>query len=189
MALEWTTSTPPPRTDKIHAAVTNSSGPGVIVSACPTTHFPLGLLRVLCSGIIPTLHVLCYSVGKRGKVPIYTKQFSCPPRCLCILKQNESRCSLWHLLTPSWLTRNQRTQCWCAEAGIDYSRHGGGTCDIPCSGDETIECGSTYAFTMYELDREAPSPTPAPIPLATWGDDYVGCFADDAIDRVLGQIL
>ena len=40
---------------------------------------------------------------------------------------------------------------------------------------------------MYELDREAPSPTPAPIPLATWGDDFVGCFADDAVDRVLGD--
>lgn len=61
---------------------------------------------------------------------------------------------------------------------MDLTR-GEGTCDFPCSGDESSICGGFYSFTLYEL-TEAPPPTPAA------EDGYVGCFADDKDDRVLG---
>ncbi len=58
-------------------------------------------------------------------------------------------------------------------------RHGEGTCDFPCSGDDSTVCGGFYSFTLYELAKPAP-PSPAA------DDGYVGCFADDKDDRVLG---
>lgn len=40
-------------------------------------------------------------------------------------------------------------------------------------------CGGLDSFSLYNL-AEAPLPTPPT------GDNYVGCFADDRHDRVLG---
>ena len=70
------------------------------------------------------------------------------------------------------------TQCWCQDSHIDL-RHGAGTCDYNCSGDEAIVCGGFDSFSLYDL-AEAPLPTPPT------DDNYVGCFADDRQDRVLG---
>ncbi|CAN0287469.1 unnamed protein product, partial [Ectocarpus sp. 6 AP-2014] len=63
-------------------------------------------------------------------------------------------------------------ECWCQEENIDL-RHGEGTCDFPCSGDESIVCGGFDSFSLYDLPR------------STADDKYVGCFADDRDDRVL----
>lgn len=69
-------------------------------------------------------------------------------------------------------------ECWCQDESIEL-RHGAGTCDFQCSGDFSIVCGGFDSFSLYELvERELPSPPAA--------DNYVGCFADDRNDRVLG---
>ncbi|CAM9628762.1 unnamed protein product, partial [Ectocarpus sp. 12 AP-2014] len=69
-------------------------------------------------------------------------------------------------------------ECWCQDSHIDL-RHGAGTCDYNCSGDEAIVCGGFDSFSLYDL-AEAPLPTPPT------DNNYVGCFADDRHDRVLG---
>ncbi|CAM9220630.1 unnamed protein product [Ectocarpus sp. 6 AP-2014] len=38
-------------------------------------------------------------------------------------------------------------ECWCQEENIDL-RHGEGTCDFPCSGDESIVCGGFDSFSL-----------------------------------------
>eukprot|EP00903_Cladosiphon_okamuranus_P014055 g13064.t1 len=63
-------------------------------------------------------------------------------------------------------------ECWCA-AEIDL-RHGDGTCDIACTGDSGTTCGGFYAFDLFELESSLEDP-------------YLGCFADDKRDRVLGD--
>lgn len=69
-------------------------------------------------------------------------------------------------------------ECWCQDESI-HLRHGAGTCDYQCSGDESIVCGGFDSFSLYDLEeRELPSPPK--------DDNYVGCFADDRNDRVLG---
>ncbi|CAM9931361.1 unnamed protein product [Ectocarpus sp. 4 AP-2014] len=73
-------------------------------------------------------------------------------------------------------------ECWCA---IDVDlRHGEATCDYPCAGDSEATCGGFDAFDLFELERDG---TPAPpMPVAPTDDNYVGCYADDRRDRVLG---
>ncbi|CAM9717047.1 unnamed protein product, partial [Ectocarpus sp. 4 AP-2014] len=69
-------------------------------------------------------------------------------------------------------------ECWCQDETIDL-RHGEGTCDYACTGDDSVLCGGILSFSLYELE-EAVLPTSPP------DDNYVGCFADDRQDRVLG---
>ncbi|CAN0154082.1 unnamed protein product, partial [Ectocarpus sp. 6 AP-2014] len=69
-------------------------------------------------------------------------------------------------------------ECWCQDTDIDL-RHGEATCDYACSGDASISCGGFYAFTLYDLEG-------ANLPTPPADDNYVGCFADDLQDRVLG---
>ncbi|CAM9474079.1 unnamed protein product, partial [Ectocarpus fasciculatus] len=70
-------------------------------------------------------------------------------------------------------------ECWCQDESIDFRRHGAATCDYQCSGDDSIVCGGFDAFSLYDLEEgELPSPPT--------DDNYVGCFADDRNDRVLG---
>ncbi|CAM9249348.1 unnamed protein product [Ectocarpus sp. 13 AM-2016] len=69
-------------------------------------------------------------------------------------------------------------ECWCQDADIDL-RHGEATCDYACSGDASISCGGFDAFTLYDLEG-------ANLPTPPADDNYVGCFADDRHDRVLG---
>eukprot|EP00752_Nemacystus_decipiens_P018611 g16686.t1 len=73
-------------------------------------------------------------------------------------------------------------ECWCA---VDVNpRHGEGTCDYPCAGDPVVSCGGFNAFDLFELERDG-TPTP-PVPAAPVDDNYMGCYADDQDDRVLG---
>lgn len=53
-------------------------------------------------------------------------------------------------------------------------RHGLGNCDYRCSGDLELFCGGDHAFNVYSI----------PPPEAHTAANYVGCFADDATDRV-----
>ncbi|CAM9855150.1 unnamed protein product, partial [Scytosiphon promiscuus] len=69
-------------------------------------------------------------------------------------------------------------ECWCQDESI-HLRHGAGSCDYQCSGDDSIVCGGFDSFSLYDLEGgELPSPPT--------DDNYVGCFADDQNDRVLG---
>lgn len=68
-------------------------------------------------------------------------------------------------------------KCWCQDETIDF-RHGEGTCDFRCSGDETTFCGGFDSFSLYKLEE-------AVLPTSPTVDSYVGCFADDRNDRVL----
>ncbi|CAN0388087.1 unnamed protein product [Pylaiella littoralis] len=69
-------------------------------------------------------------------------------------------------------------ECWCQDADIDL-RHGEGTCDFRCSGDESVVCGGVNSFNLYGLESVDPPSPPT-------DENYVGCFADDRDDRVLG---
>ncbi|CAN0458863.1 unnamed protein product, partial [Ectocarpus sp. 12 AP-2014] len=40
-------------------------------------------------------------------------------------------------------------ECWCQDENIDYLRHGDGTCDYECSGDDSIVCGGFDSFSLY----------------------------------------
>lgn len=62
-------------------------------------------------------------------------------------------------------------QCWCGAEGIDYARHGEATCNRPCTGDDSIDCGGTWAFSIYEFVET--------------DTNYIGCFKDTYGDRVL----
>lgn len=53
-------------------------------------------------------------------------------------------------------------------------RHGVGVCDFLCSGDSQLMCGGDHAFDVYSI----------PVPEAHTASNYVGCFADDANDRI-----
>ncbi|CAM9742807.1 unnamed protein product, partial [Sphacelaria rigidula] len=78
-------------------------------------------------------------------------------------------------------------QCWCGASDVDYDRHGSGTCDDDCEGDSSVKCGGYYAFTLYE---QRPTPTtPAPTPAPTMYQESLGCFKDEADDRVLTNML
>ncbi|CAM9334004.1 unnamed protein product, partial [Ectocarpus sp. 13 AM-2016] len=68
-------------------------------------------------------------------------------------------------------------ECWCQDENIDL-RHGEGTCDFRCSGDERTVCGGFDSFSLYKLEE-------AVVPSSPTDDSYVGCFADDRDDRVL----
>ncbi|CBJ30578.1 conserved unknown protein [Ectocarpus siliculosus] len=83
------------------------------------------------------------------------------------------------VLTAEWSSSSMTPACWCQGPDIDL-RHGDGTCDYVCSGDSSIKCGGFDSFTLYELESEG-------LPVAPMGDNYVGCFADDKEDRVLGS--
>ena len=72
-------------------------------------------------------------------------------------------------------------QCWCQGPDIDL-RHGAGICDFDCSGDSSIKCGGFDSFSLYDLE-DAPS---ADGPSSPTDSNYVGCYADDQNDRVLG---
>lgn len=71
-------------------------------------------------------------------------------------------------------------ECWCQEESINL-RHAEGKCDYQCSGDESIVCGGFDSFSLYNLE-EVDSPS------SPTDDNYVGCFADDRNDRVLGTM-
>lgn len=88
-----------------------------------------------------------------------------------------SRHSLFRNACMPWLS-SFSLKCWCQDQNIEL-RHGEGTCDFPCSGDESIVCGGFDSFTLYELEG-------ATLPASPTDDNYVGCFADDRHDRVLG---
>lgn len=70
-------------------------------------------------------------------------------------------------------------QCWCQGSDINL-RHGLGTCDYDCTGDDSMKCGGFDSFLLYELDEMDPSASPT-----NGHDNYVGCFADAKNDRVL----
>ncbi|CAN0515697.1 unnamed protein product, partial [Ectocarpus sp. 12 AP-2014] len=72
-------------------------------------------------------------------------------------------------------------ECWCQEESIDL-RHGEGKCDYQCSGDESIVCGGFDSFSLYSLEKVDSPSSPT-------DDNYVGCFADDRNDRVLGTMM
>lgn len=71
------------------------------------------------------------------------------------------------------------TECWCAGEGADPTVNGAATCDYPCSGDGSIVCGGYDAFSLYDLGKSDLLSPPT-------DENYVGCFADDQNDRVLG---
>lgn len=73
-------------------------------------------------------------------------------------------------------------ECWCQDENIDL-RHGVGTCDYECSGDESIVCGGVDSFSLYDLVEEGENPSPPT------DDNYMGCFADDRNDRILGAMM
>ncbi|CAM9974029.1 unnamed protein product, partial [Pylaiella littoralis] len=62
-------------------------------------------------------------------------------------------------------------ECWCSQdEDLDYARHSeSGECDMSCSGNSGETCGGFLVFDLYK----------------TGG--YMGCFADDTDDRVLGN--
>eukprot|EP00903_Cladosiphon_okamuranus_P013013 g12142.t1 len=72
------------------------------------------------------------------------------------------------------------SECWCQDDSL-HLRHGAGTCDYPCAGDSESSCGGYNAFDLYGLEHDE---TPAP----PTGDNYIGCYADDRHDRVLGAM-
>ena len=78
-------------------------------------------------------------------------------------------------------------QCWCGASDVDYDRHGAGTCDDACEGDSSVNCGGYYAFTLYE--QSSTPNTPAPTPGPTMYQESLGCFQDQANDRVLTDML
>lgn len=80
-------------------------------------------------------------------------------------------------LTCHLVPHNNKKKCWCA-AGVDL-RHGDGTCDMACTGDAGTTCGGVDAFDLFELGSSLPPPE----------DPYLGCFADDKDDRVLGDMM
>eukprot|EP00752_Nemacystus_decipiens_P012284 g10890.t1 len=69
-------------------------------------------------------------------------------------------------------------ECWCQDESI-HLRHGAGTCDYPCTGDDSIVCGGFDSFSLYHMEEGG-------IPRTPTDDNYVGCWADDRNDRVLG---
>lgn len=79
------------------------------------------------------------------------------------------------MLRPARLKTHKK--CWCA-AEVDL-RHGDGTCDVACTGDAGTTCGGYDAFDLFALVGTDPPPQPSE-------DYYLGCFADDDDDRVLG---
>lgn len=80
-------------------------------------------------------------------------------------------------LTCHLVPHNNKKKCWCA-AGVDL-RHGDGTCDMACTGDAGTTCGGVDAFDLFELGSSLPPPE----------DPYLGCFADEKDDRVLGDMM
>lgn len=94
----------------------------------------------------------------------------------CLIKLFHS--FMLHTLTVAPLlplsSRSHTKKCWCA-AEVDL-RHGDGTCDMACTGNAGTTCGGFDAFDLFELESLPPSE-----------DHYLGCFADDKRDRVLGD--
>lgn len=60
---------------------------------------------------------------------------------------------------------------------LEYERHGKGTCDLHCSGDDDQTCGGHYAFDLYKLSS----------PAAADDDEYVACFNDVKADRIMDE--
>lgn len=67
-------------------------------------------------------------------------------------------------------------RCWCSERESNYSKHGASTaCTHECPGDSSEYCGGYYAMTVSKTSQYE---TPA---------GYLGCFQDDADNRVLNE--
>ncbi len=41
------------------------------------------------------------------------------------------------------------SECWCGAEDSAYDTYGPGTCDYPCSGDDSQICGGYYAMSVY----------------------------------------
>lgn len=84
-------------------------------------------------------------------------------------------CSSGHHCTDL-LSVGVAEKCWCGGPELtvaDYSRHGLGNCNVVCNGDDTVLCGGSFAFSLYETDALEPR-----------DPDYLGCYADDRDNRV-----
>lgn len=91
-------------------------------------------------------------------------------------------------------------RCGCASDGIslDTSGEGFDLCDMECSGNNDVMCGGHVAFSLYKteaLTGHTPGETgaltlhrPDVVGLAA-ADEFLGCFADDRNDRVLGNMV
>eukprot|EP00903_Cladosiphon_okamuranus_P022321 g20527.t1 len=69
-------------------------------------------------------------------------------------------------------------ECWCGTEAD--TRHGEGRCDYACSGDSHTTCGGYDAFDLFKMEGDPPPSAPTEV-------YYLGCFADDKDDRVLGH--
>lgn len=101
--------------------------------------------------------------------------------CICTLRVRVQVCADYcRRKSPSYTfyATQYGTECWCQDESIDLGG-GAATCDYPCPGDRSVVCGGYDAFSLYDLEEtDLPSPPT--------DDNYMGCFADDQHDRVLG---
>ncbi|CAN0209622.1 unnamed protein product [Ectocarpus sp. 12 AP-2014] len=77
-------------------------------------------------------------------------------------------------------------ECFCSSSGDTPDELGESEdCEMACSGDSSEICGGFYAIQVYEyLDDDTPTPV-TPTPSGDGDYESVGCFVDDASDRVL----
>ncbi|CAM9466102.1 unnamed protein product [Ascophyllum nodosum] len=74
-------------------------------------------------------------------------------------------------------------ECWCGWShGEDVERHGSGTCDYPCLGDEDQTCGGWYSMSLYQYGGSPGADIPE-------GSKYLGCYADRRFERALSYKL
>jgi len=45
------------------------------------------------------------------------------------------------------------SECWCGAGDSAYDTYGPGTCDYPCSGDDSQTCGGDYSMNVYPSKR------------------------------------
>ncbi|CAM9746286.1 unnamed protein product, partial [Ectocarpus fasciculatus] len=80
----------------------------------------------------------------------------------------------------TYMATQYGSECWCShDTDLDFARHSNadnGLCTMACDGDNSEICGGYNAF-VEPVEVET---------VEVEGDEYVGCFADDPDDRLLG---
>ncbi|CAN0407335.1 unnamed protein product [Ectocarpus sp. 12 AP-2014] len=115
-------------------------------------------------------YVGCFADSKDDRVFEYMKTSLTMTTAVCLEYCLDRR--------ATYMATQYGIECWCSvDAEVEYDRHSDGVCNHECGGDAADICGGFDAFDLYKI-TEPTEPT---------GDEYVGCFADDREDRLLGD--
>lgn len=79
-------------------------------------------------------------------------------------------------------------ECWCTSSEPQGGFTAANTCSFPCEGDTTLVCGGIHVADAYRIVDPTLIPetvvTTATPNTPTGEDEYLGCFLDNAADRL-----